>query len=168
MLTTKHNSEVCAYLRTFDEGRIVGLEGFCGSGKSTLAEELSKRLLVDVCHVDNFARKFDRPPGYAECLDLVGLRCALEQRDQSRLTVVEGICLRDVLALVGIPASNFVYIKRIGKNGLWHDELHLEDFEAAHPISREINEPHRSDFEYHTRVRPHEHAELVYQRTERN
>jgi len=166
MPTTRNITEVYAQLQALGAGDIAGLEGFCGSGKSTLAEKLTGQLPVNVCHVDNYARRYDEPPTYPECLDLVGLRNALEQRDRSRPTVVEGICLRDVLALVGVSASIFVYVKRIGENGLWYDGFHLEEFEAERPISGDINEPHRSDFEYHARVRPHEQARLVYERTE--
>lgn len=121
---------------------------------------------MDVCHVDNFARKFDQPPPYAECLNIGQLHRALEQREQTRPIVVEGICLRDVLTLVDVSASIFVYLKRIGINGLWYDELHLEEFEREEPVPGNLIEPHRSDFDYHARVRPHEKADLVFERVE--
>jgi hypothetical protein len=66
----------------------------------------------------------------------------------------------------GLCPGIFVYLKRIGQNGLWYDGLHLEDFEAGRPIPGDMLEPHRSDLEYHERVRPHERAELVYERVE--
>ena len=119
-----------------------------------------------VCHVDNFARKSEKPPLYTECLDLTRLRSTLEQREMSRIAIVEGICLRDVLARVGVRPALFVYLKRIGGNGLWYDGLDLEAFEIGQPTAGGIDEPHRSDFEYHVRVRPHERADLIYERVE--
>ena len=129
-----------------------------------LADQLSERVPMAVFHVDSFASKFDEPPAYTACLDLVRLRQALTERDKSRPCIVEGICLRDVLSLVGIVPTIFVYLKRIGENGLWYDGLHLHNFEAGHPIWGDTEEPHRSDFEYHARVRPHEAAHVIYER----
>src|SRR5262249_33856889 len=94
-------------LGTLPAGAIAGLEGFCGSGKTKLADPLSVRVPMSVCHVDSFAKKFDQPPPYTECLDLGALRLVLEQRDYSRPTLVEGICLRDVLTLVDLSPAIF-------------------------------------------------------------
>jgi len=156
--------DVCGRLRTLAPGAIAGLEGFCGSGKTMLADQLGERVPMVVFHMDNFARKFAEPPAYTACLDLDRLRQALEGRDKSRQSIIEGICLRDVLSLVGVVPTTFVYLKRIGENGLWYDGLHLEDFEAGQPVSGDTAEPHRSDLEYHARVRPHEAAHVIYER----
>lgn len=163
MSTTVTIEDLCTRLRSLSPAAIAGLEGFSGSGKTHLADRLGALVPVAVCHVDSFAKKFDQPPTYIECLDIAGLRRALEQREQSRPTVVEGICLRDVLAHVGQSPAILIYLRRIGRNGLWHDGLHLEGFEAGQGDTRE---PHRSDLEYHVRVRPHEQADLVYERVE--
>jgi len=158
--------DLSARLGSLPPGAIAGLEGFCGSGKTKLADQLGAQVPMYVCHVDSFAKKFDQPPPYTECLDLTALRRALEQREESRPTFVEGICLRDVLALVDLSPAIFVYLKRIGQNGLWYDGLRLEDFEAGQPIPGDMDEPHRSDLEHHARVRPHVQAELIYERVE--
>ncbi|MEZ5447073.1 MAG: hypothetical protein R3F45_15055 [Gammaproteobacteria bacterium] len=156
--------EVCGRLMAVRAGAVVALEGFCGSGKTTLAGQVGKRVQMNVFHVDSFARKFDRPPAYTECLDLVRLHHALNGRAQTRPSIVEGICLRDVLLLVGIIPTTFIYLKRVGKNGLWYDGLNLMDFEEGHPAPGDSEEPHRSDLGYHRRVRPHETADVVYER----
>lgn len=155
--------DLCSRLRLLSPASIVGLEGFSGSGKTKLAEQLRVRVPAAVLHVDSFARRLDQPLPYIECLDIDGLRRCLEQRGQSRPTVVEGICLRDVLAHVGQTPAILIYLRRIGRNGLWYDGSHLEEFEAR---QEGTPEPHRSDLEYHARVRPHEHADLVYERVE--
>src|SRR3954462_3451248 len=151
---------MCGRLSELTPGSIAALEGFCGSGKTMLADQLGERLPMAVFHVDSFASKFDKPPVYTACLDLGRLRQALAERDKSGPSIVEGICLRDVLSLVGIVPTTFVYLNRIGQNRLWYDGLHLEDFEAGHPIPGDTEEPHRSDLEYHVRVRPHEAAHV--------
>ena len=68
------------------------------------------------------------------------------------------------LPLVDVSPTIVLYLKRVGGNGLWYDGLYLEDFEAGRPIAGSTAEPHRSDLEYHARVRPHEKAELIYER----
>lgn len=166
METVTSMVELCARLRALAPGTLVGLEGFCSSGKTPLANELGERMQMSVFHTDEFARKFDAPPSYPECVDIHYLRRAMEMGAPSRPSIIEGICLRDVLALVGISPTIFVYLKRIGRNGLWYDGLHLEDFEAGHTIPGLTEEPHLSDFKYHTRSRPHECADLIYEQIE--
>jgi len=83
-------------------------------------------------------------------------------RDVTLPSIVEGICLRDVLSRVGIAPARFVYVKRTSSTGLWHDEFHLEDFEAGN-CKFEIEEIHLSDFKYHQSKRPHEQADLIYE-----
>ena len=56
--------------------------------------------------------------------------------------------------------------RRMAGSGLWHDKFHLEDFEAGQPDAGDIEEPHLSDFRYHQRSRPHEQADLIYERVE--
>ncbi len=158
--------ELCARISAAAPETVVGIEGFCGSGKSMLANKLGKRGRMSVVHMDDYATKFDEPPPYPECVDIVRLRSALVTRDPLRASVVEGICLRDVLALVGIAPRLLVYVKRIAGSGLWHDKFHLEDFEAGQPDAGDIEEPHLSDFRYHQRSRPHERADLIYERVE--
>lgn len=57
------------------------------------------------------------------------------------------------------------YVKRLGENDLWYDGLHLEDFEKQ-IISENLEEPHFSDFKYHTVERPYENADVVFYRKE--
>ena len=166
METVASIDELCARLRAVSGATLVGLEGFCDSGKTTFSNQLGERVPMGVFHTDEFTRKFDAPPPYPECVDIDRLRDALEMVDPSRTSLIEGICLRDVLELVGIFPTVFVYLKRIGKNGLWYDELNLDDFESGQAIPGNIPEPHLSDLKYHTKSRPHKHADFIYERVE--
>ncbi len=153
-------------LRDLPAGSLIAVEGHCSAGKTSLTDRLANMLDAEVIHTDNFLKKFDNPPSYVECLDIQALKQALGAPFLAALRVVEGICLRDVLAVCGVSAHTFVYIKRIGKNGLWYDELHLEQFESADPVDGDTSQPHHSDYSYHARVRPHEIADLIYCRVE--
>jgi hypothetical protein len=164
MQTVVGIEDVVARFLALEAGTIAAIEGFSDSGKTTLADYLGKQLAISVFHLDSFARKFSRPPPYPECIDLAGLRGALDRREVSRPAIVEGICLRDVLALINVSPVVFVYLKRTGSNGLWYDGLHLEQFEAGEPVPGDMAEPHRSDLEYHARMRPHEIADLTCKR----
>ena len=157
-------TDLCDRLRNSAPGALIGLEGFSGSGKTAIADEISRVIPMTVIHTDHFATKFEDPPPYAKCLDVDRLRRAIDERDMSIPCRVEGICLRDVLTLVGGTPTLFVYIKRVGENGLWYDGLELED--AADDSRHVAHEPHRSDIEYHARVRPHELADLLHERVE--
>ena len=168
-MTAAPNYEaLCATLRDLPAGSLIGIEGFCSSGKSALADRLSTDIPAQVLHTDKFATKHENPPPYIECLRLPDLRSALEGRSKSEPCLVEGICLRDVLAACGTSADHYVYIRRIGKNGLWYDQLHLETFENAATPNGDEHEPHLSDLKYHSRTRPHERASTLFDRVEDN
>jgi hypothetical protein len=164
MQVTEDIEDICARILALHPSAIVGLEGFQGSGKSTLAVQLSERLSVAVFQLDRFARMFDPSPPYVECLDISALKQALELRQQSTLTIVEGICLRDVLARVDLAATILIYVKRVGTNGLWYDGMRLDKYQAGDRIPEDDEELYRSDMKYHAKVCPHEKADLIYVR----
>jgi hypothetical protein len=168
MQVTEDIEDICARIRALNPGAIIGLEGFQDSGKSTLASQLSERVSVSVLHLDDFRMECDPTPPYVEWLDTSALRQALESRQQSILTIVEGICLRDVLARVDLTATVLIYVKRLGLNRLWYDGMRLEEYQAGECIPGAGDEPFRSDFKYHARRRPHEKADFIFERVTRD
>ena len=164
METLRSYEALRAKLRVLPKPCVVAIEGFCGSGKSHLADQLGRDVPALVFHIDDFATKHENPPPYLDCLRLPELIDVHTRWDRVTPWIVEGICLREVLAACAIDASLFIYIKRLSANGrLWHDGFHLENFEAESAIELE---PHLSDLKYHSRVRPHERADITYLRVE--
>lgn len=143
----------------------VAVEGFMRSGKSYLALELAASLQCSAIHTDDFVEPGEVALHYVERLNASRLGAALSSAYASTGPVlVEGICLRDVLQRVGVVASVFVYVKRMAISGLWHDGLHLEDFESGDQSFSA--EPQQSDFRYHVEQRPHERANYFVCRVE--
>lgn len=143
----------------------VGLEGFTGSGKSYLAGELQRDLDACVVHTDEYVCGEDESAPYPSRLDYLRLLSDVDRAGcNSSLIIIEGICLRQVLCRGGLSASVFVYIKCLAQNGLWHEEIHLEDFKTGNEIVENREEPHLSDYTYHVIERPHERAEIIFQR----
>jgi hypothetical protein len=153
-------------LRALGPGSLIGVEGFCSSGKSRLADRLALDMDADVIHTDDYALKFDEPPTYVDCLKLEELAGAISRRSGNKRTFIEGIYLRDVLSRCNADVELFFYVRRIGQNGLWYDELHLESFEHGEAEEGDEIEPHLSDLKYHSRTRPHEKADIVFDRIE--
>ncbi|MFZ5877073.1 MAG: hypothetical protein ACOYXU_11775 [Nitrospirota bacterium] len=146
---------------------VVGVEGFTGSGKSHLANALAKDAAASVVHTDQYVTGEDASLSYPDRLDYSRIRSAANRATaDSPVTIIEGICLREVLRRSNISARVFVYVKRLAGNGLWHDGFHLEDFESGSTMAANLKEPHRSDFIYHSGDRPHEHADIVFHRVE--
>jgi len=166
METVDTYDELCTRLRSSSPG-LIGIEGFCSSGKSRLAEQLAQDLPAKVVHVDKYCTPRDDPPPYPDGVDLPRLKETLIQLSPGDFSVVESICLRDVLARCGVAAKTYVYIKRVGRNGLWYDELHLEEYENGDGIPGDEQEPHASDLSYHSKIRPHERADLSFSRVDR-
>ncbi|MGZ5164027.1 MAG: hypothetical protein ACXWIT_26655 [Burkholderiales bacterium] len=146
---------------------IVGVEGFTGSGKSSLADALAKDLGAFVAHTDDYVTGEDESLPYPDRLDYGRIQSVVAGAIAgSAMVIVEGICLREALRRSGVSAGLLVYVKRLAENGLWHDGFHLEDYETEAAIVENREEPHRSDFTYHSAERPHEQANIVFHRVE--
>jgi|GEM_PF-3123696 len=157
---------LCERLQRCDPTQLIAIEGFCSSGKSTLADDLGRDVPAEVIHTDKYCTPRDNPPPYAKGVDIAGLKQAIEERGRTKHCIIEGICLRDVLSLCDVPSPFYVYVKRVGGNGLWYDQFHLEDYESGTGVPGEEEEPHASDLAYHSTVRPHERADIQFLRIE--
>lgn len=156
-------ASLCNSLISLRSGAIVAIEGFMNSGKSHLAKTLAASLSCGVVHADDFIIPSERVLPYVDRIDFDQLKAALScSINNSPLLLVEGICLRDLLARAGVFPELYVYVKRIAENGLWHDGFHLEDYEANN--CSVASEPGKSDLNYHSQSRPHEKAQIVFHR----
>jgi len=160
-------SELRDRVRYLTRPAIVAVEGFVGSGKSHLASALARDVPASVVHIDEYVIGENESLPYPDRLDYNRILAAVESaHSASRVLVIDGICLRESLRRLRVSANYFVYVKRIAQNGLWHDGFHLEDFETKSVIKENREEPHVSDFSYHSAVRPHEMADVVFHRVE--
>lgn len=148
-------------------GRLIGIDGFMKAGKTTLAFELAERLGGIRLSIDTFADRNVETEDYAEKVmmrylssDLTKLRAAFP------FVVADGICLLQVLEAVPMAPDALIYVKRVSAVGLWHDGLHLEDYEADQSVRDSTHGFRRSEMEYHLKWRPHERAGLIYDRRE--
>ena len=86
--------------------QIVGIDGFPLAGKTTLANHLSSMLLnADVVSTDEHVEIQGGNRGYVDRLNLAGIKDSVEKSIQAgRRVILEGICLREVIACSTIPA----------------------------------------------------------------
>jgi hypothetical protein len=147
------------------EGHIVAIDGFMGAGKSTLSFELAQLLNGFRVSLDSYVDRDLDVTDYVEKLRLAHL-----SRDLDNLVmrfpclVIEGIRVLDVLQRAGHSPSTRVYVKRLSSLGIWHDGHHLENFEAGTDVPE--GWLRRDELSYHSRRRPHLHAQIFYERTE--
>lgn len=154
-------------LRPIGRPAVIGVEGFTGSGKTRLSDDLARDIGGSTIHTDEYVTGEDESLPYPDRLDYSRLRSDITQANaDASLIIIEGICLREVLRRLDITANLFLYLKRISEQGLWHDDFNLEDYEGEGAIVENREEPHRSDFAYHSSIRPHEHSDIVFHRTE--
>jgi len=156
--------QLCVHLRTLPQGSLVGIEGFMGSGKTHLSDALGTALGWHVVHTDEFVARKDTGEPYVQVLDLQRLKQHISTAVMAGSTLVDGICLGEVLARIAISVDTTVYVRRMAANGLWHDGLHLDDFKTD--PSSVASEPGISDFQYHLRERPQERAWFEFHRVD--
>ena len=145
--------------------KIIGVEGFMLSGKTCLATELQARLKIDLLRTDRYATHSDEDTHYSRLIDLLRLKKHLDWflEEESRV-IIEGMCLREILGLIGKQPEFTVYVRKLSPVGLWHDGLNFENFEKGDYSPYRALE--RSAFEYHKAMRPHELAQYIFERIE--
>lgn len=105
---------------------VIGVDGFMGAGKTTVATHIADSVGGVHIGLDAYIRSDGRRPGYVRTLLLDRLVSDLQAAAQrGRYAAIEGICLRRVLAEIGIEARLNIYVKRVGVSGQWHDAERL-------------------------------------------
>jgi hypothetical protein len=155
--------DLLALVSALPVGSLVAVEGFMGAGKTSLASALASSVGALAVHLDGFVAPGDVTRPYVNRLNYAALASAIEASSAST-SVVDGICLRDVLNRLGRTPDLYIYVKRISPAGIWHDGVDLEDFEAG--TWKTPGEPYTSDMAYHSKVRPHEKATVEVHRAE--
>jgi len=166
--------------------RRVGIDGVDASGKTYLAEKLSLALACPVLDLDDYLHQ--NQGGYVDFIDYPALSAAVTSMPSF---ILRGVCLREVLAHLALDLDGQIYIKRM-RDDLWFDEDACEFPEgieaaienlanATAMVSRHFDEPSqqpgvaRDDAEqnltfeimhYHEAFRPHESADLIYERSD--
>jgi hypothetical protein len=97
---------------------IVGIDGMDGIGKSTLANDVARRIDAKLISLDNYLdRKMGAYVAYLRCAEL---KVAL--MEESRMIIVEGVCLRAAAERCGFHVDAHIYALRLDKYGIWDDE----------------------------------------------
>jgi hypothetical protein len=182
--TTRDSSELADILLSRDKIHLIGIDGFDGSGKTFLAGRLAKTLSARHINLDDFLN--DNESGFLNHLRYEELQAAANEALAAGRVIVEGDCLRAVLGRIGLAADSHVYVKQVSADGSWHraDFLNLADsVEETLAIEQEsaerfeecrgnIVEPgknlitglRRDLITYHFHYRPHECADLIFER----
>ena len=141
---------------------VLGVDGFDGSGKTTLALELARRVGGIRIGLDCYIDKEVDSDRYVGLLRLENLRRDVRALSSCQpIIVVDGVCLSEAFDKLGCVPDYVVYVKKISAQGLWHDGLHLEDYEAGQVAGSWLE---KSVLSYHQQYRPHLVANACYSR----
>ena len=145
-------------------GELAVIDGATGSGKTKLVMRLAKDLGGVRVSLDCYVRA--GTDGYF--VDRLMSEFLADDIGRFRklfpLVLVEGICVREALERLGVSWAATIYVKQLATNGLWHFQLHLEDFASGNALREDEVVPFRSDYDYHLRHRPHEAADFIHVR----
>ena len=141
------------------------------AGKSSLAKQLASDVSDSLppLHLDDFRPHPIPDVTYLRTLDLHLLQAQLDERRQVfpiTPSVIEGICLREVLEAIERKLDLAIYVKRLSALGLWHMQFNLEDYDND-PRRPELPKVlYNDELRYHRTYRPHEVADLCFEWTE--
>jgi hypothetical protein len=145
---------------TSSERVLLGIDGFDGTGKTTLAFTLAEKLGGIRVGLDSYVEKDREADRYVGLLRLQDLARDLSGLLQCfRYVVVDGVCLSEAFAAIGVQPDLVIYVKKISPQGLWHDGFHLEDYSAG---ARAGGWLANSVYSYHQQYQPHVRASVCY------
>ena len=158
-----------------EAGRLIAVDGARAAGKSTVVKDLARDLPARFISVDDYVVQ-GLPLGtpYPDLVRVGELMMAIERgQGEDKAVLVEGICLLSVLARLNLTASLFVYVMRVSAPGEACDIDLFDDDVSEATLLAKIGPPltagaslDRELAGYHKRYRPHERADVVYERQE--
>jgi len=136
-------SDINEIIRLINGGsfQLICIDGIDGSGKSTLAANLSQSLGVEHLNLDDFVKK--EKGNFVKFIDLDKLKDVIG--NSSKLIIIEGVCLLEIISKLNRSIDLLIYIKRISGYGTWYDEDECE-------ISGEIEEFIQKKKEYFKKI----------------
>lgn len=161
-----------------DPNGLIAVDGWDGSGKSTLARTIADAASRQYVELDAFLER--HRGGYSDHIRYTDLGRQLVDLGTSK--VVEGVCVREVLARLGHAPALWIYVKLLSSADTWHPGRWFEFESATEAIahrqqtlarfSRSSRGPQRVGhleeelIEYHFKWRPHEASHVIFERIE--
>lgn len=144
--------------------RLVAIDGVPGAGKSTLRRNLAGPLSASELELDDFLIRNQKE--FVAALRTDDLASALAS--SRGLVIVSGACVLKVLASLQLKPDVFIYVKRMAIWG-WADEEEVNgsQIEGSAAITKASSDAAALDLEvrrYHGEFRPHEVADVVFER----
>jgi len=146
---------------------VVTIDGCAGVGKTTLALAISERLGIPLVDLDDFVAPNEGH--FVEALQANELSAKIaSELARNAVVLMSGVCMREVLARIGYPATLSVYLLRktyMGLPGDW-DCFHVEDgIEAQQVMLALYSELELEVYAYHRGHRPRSSADITFART---
>lgn len=159
------DADLIEIISDLSRGAIVVFDGFCGSGKTSLAQKISRKLNIQHIDSDCYIIKQSDTESYTLLLDIEHLKEIIETFIKRKKTVLfSGICAQETLGMLGVDPDYRVYVKKISSSGIWHDGLHIEEFiNHEEPSGYYLQQPNKSDMEYHVKYEPQNKADFVHE-----
>lgn len=144
--------------------RLVAIDGVPGAGKSTLRRNLAGPLSASELELDNFLIRNQKE--FVAAVRTDDLASALAS--SRALVIVSGACVLKVLASLQLKPDVLIYVKRMAVWG-WADEeavsgSQIEELAGIQNTSSDALALHLEVRRYHREFRPHDVADIVFER----
>lgn len=162
---------------------LVAIDGWAGAGKSHLATVLARRLGGTHINLDDFLD--EKKDGFVAHLRYGEVATAVGGGRDRGFVVLDGVCVLEVLSRLNRQPGVHIYVKCMLRGIQWLPEATLARASAAEALAHEEQQARfyaklsdrplvpgeglvagleRDLIDYHYRYRPHETADLVYER----
>lgn len=149
-----------------DSKSIVSIDGVDGVGKTTLSAKIAKELSLSIIELDDFVQ--ENQDGYVNYIDYDRL---LKKIVSNKYSVIEGICVLQVLNKIKIKPDVRVYIKVVDRYGFCNGQIkyYPPDKSADEVINDRKAKGFSVGYEadvihYHYSFKPHENSDFIFQR----
>jgi len=147
---------------------IVALDGCPLAGKSTVRVLICERLGAIGLELDRF---LTREQGkYVDALRADDISVAVQDAlSRSSIVVLDGVCMRAILAALGLAARLHVYVQPISPSGVLRN-IETLDAENGKPLDPTVapffSELDHEVFRYHAAYQPFNRANVIYYRAD--
>ena len=135
----------------------VLIDGWTNAGKTCLAKKLAEATQSHFLDADSFLSE-----ATGEFISAIDVSTLSEAFFSASRPILSGVCMRELHALLGTPEATHVYIKRIATWG-WAEEFEVSEDPSDWTTSGEpplVTEVRA----YHLKWKPHENADVIFER----
>jgi uridine kinase len=167
MVTQNINEVLNLIISSIDEGaKIISVDGETGAGKSSLTRSFKCNSNIEIISFENYYKK--HTGHYLDVFYYDELKEKIKEvLSSSKIAILDGICMDQILNNISLIADFKIYIKRLDSFKEWYFEKYLDENKTMYEIILKENEENNGWFydlvKYHRDYKPQDNSDVIFE-----